>query len=401
MTMKNCLFLVLILSLSSYLFGFDNLTPEFPPTFQPGPFPFGTETVRNDAPVDETDNDGILHEYTAYKGTVVVDGVLDDAEWAKIPWTMMEFNFDIPTSEDGSLWSDTWAPANWDAWEDLTAWFKVLHDDNNIYVAFLRYDDNYSFDPATHDSPSNIWQNDAYQLVVDSRFPGAYEDSMPGAEVGVCLVDGEEAYQYWSTTYQNPSVELSLADGDCGSTITTATDKAIHGVQTDTPDGYQEVMEMAFVKYPDILDDSQGMLSVCALDRDYDIRESVNQWAQGIYSPKDNTQYGSILFSSASAPESAVESKGTVPMAFSLEQNYPNPFNPVTTISFELAKPENVTLKVFTLTGKEVATLLNNELRNAGAYQVSYDASQLESGVYLYQLRTQSGTLVNKMTLVR
>ena len=72
--MKHVIFMVLILL--TPLFSFDNLNPEFPPTMQPGPFPLGTETVRNDAPVDETDPDGVLHEYTAYKGTVVVDGNL-------------------------------------------------------------------------------------------------------------------------------------------------------------------------------------------------------------------------------------------------------------------------------------------------------------------------------------
>ncbi|MDZ7316063.1 MAG: T9SS type A sorting domain-containing protein [candidate division KSB1 bacterium] len=378
----------------------DNLMPDFPPSFQPGPFPLGIEPVRHDAPVDESDPDGVLHEYTAYKGTVVVDGKVDDEEWAKIPWTLMEFNFDVPTSQEGSHWDDAYAPSGWDGWTDLTAWFKVLHDDNYIYVAVMRYDDDYSFDPATHNSTGNIWQNDAYQIIVDTRAPGAFDEEMPGAEVGICLVDNEEAYNFWPTSHQHPAQKLELADGDCASTITTATDKAIHGVITQREGGYMEVIEAAFIKYDVMEDDMLGMFSICALDRDYDIRESVDQWAQGIY-VKDSKQYGSILWSSKPAPASAVRTTSTAPRAFLLRQNYPNPFNPVTSISFSLAEPEEVTLKVFSLDGTCVGTLIDHRLMPAGEHMIKFDASQLESGVYFYRLETPSGSLTRKMTVLK
>ena len=397
--MKESHFLLLSILIAAPLFGFDNLTPEFPPVFQAGPFPLGTEPVRKDAPVDETDPNGVLHEYTAYKGTIVVDGKVDDAEWAKIPWTLMEFNYDVTVSQEGSLWSTDWAPTAWDDWEDLCAWFKVLHDDDFIYLAVMRYDDDYSFDPATHASTGNIWQNDAYQMIVDTRYPGAFDDQMPGAEIGICLVDGEEAYNFWPTSHQNPAVKLELADGDCPSTITTATDKAIRGFITPTTTGNMEVIEAAFLKYPEMEYDMVGMFSVCALDRDYDKRESVNQWAQGIY-VKDKAQYGSILWSSSSAPETGIQSKGMVPSGYALT-NYPNPFNPTTTISYTLEKPEAVSIRVYSIDGKLVAQLLNNELQNAGGHRITFDGSSLESGVYVYQLQTASSTLLGKMTLIK
>jgi photosystem II stability/assembly factor-like uncharacterized protein len=71
---------------------------------------------------------------------------------------------------------------------------------------------------------------------------------------------------------------------------------------------------------------------------------------------------------------------------FELSQNYPNPFNPVTTISFELPDVSLVTLKIYNVLGQEVATLINREMMDEGMQEVDFDASNLASGVYLYQL---------------
>ncbi len=72
--------------------------------------------------------------------------------------------------------------------------------------------------------------------------------------------------------------------------------------------------------------------------------------------------------------------------ALALYQNYPNPFNPSTTFEFRVSALEFVTLKVFDVLGREVATLVN-EVRHAGVYAVRWDASSLPSGVYFYRLR--------------
>ncbi|NUM76392.1 T9SS type A sorting domain-containing protein [candidate division KSB1 bacterium] len=89
------------------------------------------------------------------------------------------------------------------------------------------------------------------------------------------------------------------------------------------------------------------------------------------------------------------------PSAFSLAQNYPNPFNPSTQISFALPSAQKVTLKVFDLAGKEVATLLQNEHRPAGVHQLTFDAAALSSGVYFYQLRAGEFVETKKMLLAR
>jgi hypothetical protein len=95
-----------------------------------------------------------------------------------------------------------------------------------------------------------------------------------------------------------------------------------------------------------------------------------------------------------------------IPSSFSLSQNYPNPFNPITKIRFEIAqhtppyplsRGENISLKVYDILGKEIATLVNETLQ-PGSYEVTFDGSNLPSGIYFYQLR--AGDFVDAKKLV-
>ncbi|PKL90417.1 MAG: hypothetical protein CVV23_00770 [Ignavibacteriae bacterium HGW-Ignavibacteriae-2] len=88
------------------------------------------------------------------------------------------------------------------------------------------------------------------------------------------------------------------------------------------------------------------------------------------------------------------------PSSYSLDQNYPNPFNPTTNIRFALQKANKVTLKVYNILGQEVATLLN-EFKNAGVYEVNFDASKLSSGVYVYSITTGDFASFKKMMLIK
>ncbi|MBU1299414.1 MAG: T9SS type A sorting domain-containing protein, partial [Bacteroidetes bacterium] len=89
-----------------------------------------------------------------------------------------------------------------------------------------------------------------------------------------------------------------------------------------------------------------------------------------------------------------------LPTHFSLEQNYPNPFNPATTISFSLPSKSFVSLKVFDALGREVATLLSEELP-AGTYSQQWNAASLPSGVYFYRLQSGSFIETKKLVLLR
>jgi hypothetical protein len=85
---------------------------------------------------------------------------------------------------------------------------------------------------------------------------------------------------------------------------------------------------------------------------------------------------------------------------FLLEQNYPNPFNPTTSIQYVVANRQFVSLKVYDVLGNEISTLVNEE-KSAGNYQVSFNASQLSSGIYFYKINSGNFSATKKMILMR
>ncbi len=87
------------------------------------------------------------------------------------------------------------------------------------------------------------------------------------------------------------------------------------------------------------------------------------------------------------------------PNTIELKQNYPNPFNPSTMINFQLAADSKISLKVFDILGREVATLVNGK-KSAGLHRVTFDASGLSSGIYFYILQDGTNTRSRKMILI-
>jgi len=86
---------------------------------------------------------------------------------------------------------------------------------------------------------------------------------------------------------------------------------------------------------------------------------------------------------------------------YALSQNYPNPFNPATKIQYALSVEGNVTLKVFNILGQEVMTLINNQSQTSGLHEVTFDASSLPSGIYLYRLQSENFVDAKKMILLK
>ena len=89
-----------------------------------------------------------------------------------------------------------------------------------------------------------------------------------------------------------------------------------------------------------------------------------------------------------------------IPAAFELSQNYPNPFNPSTTISYSLPQNNDVVLEIYNTLGQKVATLINQK-QTAGTYNVTFDASNLATGVYFYRLQSGNFMEVRKMMLLK
>ncbi|MBU2444638.1 MAG: T9SS type A sorting domain-containing protein [Bacteroidetes bacterium] len=112
------------------------------------------------------------------------------------------------------------------------------------------------------------------------------------------------------------------------------------------------------------------------------------------------TKFGIMRLIDTLSVTSINDYKADIPLDYNLYQNYPNPFNPVSVISYQLPVSSRVTLKVYDILGSEIKTLLD-EFKTAGIYSIDFNASGLSSGVYFYQLRTESFTSTKKMVLVQ
>jgi len=97
----------------------------------------------------------------------------------------------------------------------------------------------------------------------------------------------------------------------------------------------------------------------------------------------------------------SVDAPREQPEGYTLDQNYPNPFNPSTNIEFTLGQGGETTLKVYDISGREVATILSGQQLNAGSHTYNFDASNLSSGVYFYRLNSSGVQITRKMTLVK
>jgi hypothetical protein len=98
------------------------------------------------------------------------------------------------------------------------------------------------------------------------------------------------------------------------------------------------------------------------------------------------------------SPEVEVDVNG--PLTFNLEQNYPNPFNPSTNIKYSVPESGNIRLSVYNIVGEEVAVLAEG-FSESGVFEVTFDASNLSSGVYLYKLQSANSVQTKKMMLLK
>lgn len=119
------------------------------------------------------------------------------------------------------------------------------------------------------------------------------------------------------------------------------------------------------------------------------------------YSAGYNNMQNGFVFKTTNGGVSFINQIGnTIPERFSLEQNYPNPFNPSTNIIFQIQRNSFATLKIYDVTGKEVATLVNESLA-PGKYEVSFDGSNLNSGVFFYRLTAGDYSETKRMLIIK
>ena len=126
----------------------------------------------------------------------------------------------------------------------------------------------------------------------------------------------------------------------------------------------------------------------------YSYTDNPQQAGKIYYRLKQTNFDGSFKYSNT------VEVSMTAPAEFTLNQNYPNPFNPSTKISYSIPKASHVKLIIYNMLGKEVVKLVDNK-EEAGNHSITFDASNLASGIYLYKLQTNTNQLTKKMILLK
>ncbi len=135
---------------------------------------------------------------------------------------------------------------------------------------------------------------------------------------------------------------------------------------------------------------------------DVSIDENKNIYSQSYYGwTIEKWVYSSTLPTIELTITGIEKDDSTIPTTFTVSQNYPNPFNPSTTIEFSITERSPVSLKVYNVNGELVTTLVNNAEFESGNYKVTFDASRLASGTYIYNLTNGNNTISKKMTLIK
>jgi len=131
------------------------------------------------------------------------------------------------------------------------------------------------------------------------------------------------------------------------------------------------------------LDDYSGMALINIIVKDYGIGEL-----------SDTTDFYLTVYSNNAVNTEAI------PYNFVLKQNYPNPFNPTTTFQFSLDRPGNTKLLIYNILGQKVKTVVDQHL-NSGEYILKFNASEIPSGQYIYQLISNNRVLTKKMLILK
>lgn len=119
-----------------------------------------------------------------------------------------------------------------------------------------------------------------------------------------------------------------------------------------------------------------------------------------VLADEENNRLLQFSYYAEPSPPVAVDDEWTLPGEFMLAQNFPNPFNPATTISFYIPQECHVSLRIYTILGNELIHLVN-EIRPSGRYQIKFNAENLPTGIYLYQLTAGNFSKAKQMLLLK
>ena len=207
------------------------------------------------------------------------------------------------------------------------------------------------------------------------------------ANAATVQVDGIRVTRSWGSIVpvELTSFSASVAKGAVNLSWRTATEVNNMGFNVERSANKSDWTKIAFVQ--------GNQTSTSPIVYSY-IDKAVSNAGKYYYRLKQIDNNGSFKYSSI------VEADVNSPSVFSLNQNYPNPFNPSTIISFSLPVASNVKLTVYNAIGQPVR-VLENGFKNAGSYNLSFNASELSSGTYFYKIEAGQFSQIRKMMLIK
>jgi hypothetical protein len=375
--------------------------------FEPGP----DDYVRPELNVPQADS-----------GAVVIDGIMDEAAWSGAA----EIN--LVTSTGYNIFANKYYREDLAEPEFDELYARLLWSEDTLYL-FVHIDEfvNDSTDLFWVQTQSGHWGGDQLFVSLSNRLgvnmKGWYDGNVYAAPDGPYhfLILGDMVSLNADDTNYVPVEYRMCFDQSDSLKAFIAADIANYAVNIDMAEGIWDV-EMAIYN-PHITAQSSigfnigGSMGSTQANAQFGDAYGYYTWQPNIADDPFGDPYGNgdpgfynlanadywALINFQTEPLSVKEEKTPFgpPTTFNVHQNYPNPFNPTTTIKFEVPVQSSVYLKIFNIVGEEIATLVNGEVLNNGAYSVTFDASSIASGIYFYQLRADNFVQTRKMVLLK
>ncbi len=338
---------------------------------------------------------------TDNSGNVYTSGNTTNTDWNSL-YTLIKYN-----ANGDEQWSINYDNTEYTE-DDLMD--MAIDNSGNIFLAGYSYDNNGSSGLVLKYNSSGILQwkaqppsdterNSAFVITIDNSgnvfTTGAIVRNLTNTEYYTVKYNLQGVFQ-WGQTYSGPP-------GGNDRAWTIAVDAFSNVYVAGMIKGTNTQYDFATVKYSSsgaqlwaatYVGDNQSNSFASSVNVD----NSGHVYVSG-YSKIDDI-YDKVITIKYSQTSGIVNTSSNIPNKYLLSQNYPNPFNPATKINFSLPKNSFVTLKVFDLSGKEVANLVNENL-SAGSYETDFNASDLTSGIYFYRLTTENFSETKKMILVK
>ncbi len=325
--------------------------------------------------------------------THVLDGKLDEADWAKADSLVIS-----PYSKDATgTWYMQWGDTLTKNDDPSTTIVKFLHKGTDLYIGYKSNDASVTFNTGGWEADGMfIWMRDKFTIPAANKRQEVkllYALDFIGDTAKFQLNDnvptgGAEGKGY------NPAATVTGTD-DNGKDVGYSGEIILHGAKW----GYTatDTMLMAIVMW-DMDHFGIGKGDTASHKSIYGKAWWGCEWADLTFDKY--YMYRGVQLSTTPVQVNGVAEENTLPAEYALNQNYPNPFNPSTVISYQLPVNSIVTLKVYDILGREVAALVNG-MQNAGAHIVRFDAKNLTSGVYFYQLQAGNFLQMKKMMFVK